>query len=115
MRAQIVYTAGAFRGTSHWDQEQNIRRAEQVSLDVWRAGFPCLSPHCNTRYFQGAAPDEVWLQGDLLMLERCDAVLLVPGWETSSGTLAEVAHAEKLGIPIFNSLAELTEAFANVV
>lgn len=109
----VVYTAGAFRGANHWEQEQNIRRAEALSLEVWRRGFPCVSPHCNTRNFQGAAPDDVWLAGDLVILSKCDAILLVPGWEKSSGTIAEVEYAKLHGIPVFHTLDALVEAYSN--
>jgi hypothetical protein len=53
------------------------------------------------RYLSGAAPDEVWLEGDLELMRRCDAVLLVPGWKQSSGTVAEVTEARRMGLPVF--------------
>jgi hypothetical protein len=34
-------------------------------------------------------------------MRRCDLVVVVPGWETSGGTLKEIAEAERLGIPVF--------------
>lgn len=103
----VIYIAGPFRGNSAWDIEQNIRRAEELSLEVWKRGMVALCPHCNTRFFQGAAPDEVWLDGDLEMLRRCDAVLLAPGHERSEGTKAEIAYAKERGIPVFHSLVAL--------
>ena len=103
----VVYVAGPFRGPNAWAIEQNIRRAEELSLEVWRMGVAAICPHTNTRFFQGAADDSVWLDGDLEILRRCDAVLLVPGWENSSGTRAEVKEAEAQGIPVFKTLGEL--------
>ena len=103
----LVYLAGPFRAASNWSQEQNIRRAEELALHVWQAGMACFCPHTNTRFYQGAAPDEVWLAGDLEILSRCDAVLLTPDWQASVGATAEKAHAEKLGIPVFESLYRL--------
>lgn len=104
---KLVYIAGPFRAHTAWDIEQNIRRAEERSLEVWRRGMAALCPHTNTRFFQGAALDEVWLEGTLEMLRRCDAVLLVPNWRGSSGTRAEITEALRLGIPVFESLTEL--------
>lgn len=104
---KLVYIAGPFRAPSAWEIEQNIRRAEELALRVWQAGHVAICPHTNTRFYQGAAPDEVWLEGDLVILRRCDAVLLVEGWERSVGTLAEIAEARRYGIPVLENLGEL--------
>ena len=103
----IIYVAGPFRGENSWEMEQNIRRAETLALEVWRMGVAAICPHANTRFYQGAAPDNVWLEGDLEMVRRCDAVLLVEGWEKSTGTLGEIKEADAAGIPVFKTLAEL--------
>lgn len=100
-RRLVVYIAGPFRGKSAWDIESNIRRAETIALAAWRAGAAVLCPHTNTRFFQDAAPDDVWLDGDLELLDRCDVVLLTPDWERSSGARAEVEFAIKNDKPIF--------------
>lgn len=40
-------------------------------------------------------------------MRRCDAVLLVGDWwRSSKGTVAEVAEANKLGLPVFECLSE---------
>jgi hypothetical protein len=87
--------------------EKNIRAAETLALEVWRLGAACLCPHTNTRFFQGAAPDSVWLEGDLEMLRRCDALMLTADWERSSGARAEREEAILHNIPIFHELADL--------
>jgi hypothetical protein len=104
---KVVYVAGPFRGPDSWAIEQNIRRAEELALEVWKCGAAAICPHTNTRFYQGAAPDEVWLEGDLEMLARCDAMLVVPNWHKSEGTKAEIARAESRGIPVFYTLADL--------
>lgn len=97
----IAYIAGPYRADSEWGVLSNIRKAEQVALAVWGLGIPALCPHKNTMLFGGALPDTTWLDGDLVMLRRSDILVLVPGWENSSGTKAEVKLARALGIPIF--------------
>lgn len=106
---KVVYIAGPFRASSSWGIELNIRRAEELALLAWTAGFAVICPHANTRFYQGALPDEVWLDGDLEILRRCDAVLLVDGWEKSKGTAGEVAVAREEGIPVFEDIRELME------
>jgi len=107
----VVYIAGPFRASNSWDMEGNIRRAEELALRCWRAGFAAICPHANTRFFQGAAPDDVWLKGDLEILRRCDAILLTMDWARSSGATAEAQFASRCGIPVFTSLTALNEHF----
>lgn len=104
---KVIYVAGPFRGKDSWEMENNIRRAEAIALEVWRAGAAAICPHANTRFFQGTAPDSVWLDGDLDILRRCDAVLMTPDWERSAGARAERDLALKLGIPVLYELADV--------
>lgn len=103
----LIYVAGPFRGDSAWAIEQNIRRAETLALDVWRLGAAAICPHANTRFFQNAAPDDVWLKGDLEMVRRCDALVLVEGWQHSAGARAEVEFAQKHFLPVFLGIDDL--------
>jgi nucleoside 2-deoxyribosyltransferase len=106
-KMKVVYVAGPFRGPNSWEIEENIRRAERLSLEVWRLGAAALCPHTNTRFFQGAADDSVWLDGDLELLARCDAVVMTDDWWKSSGAKAEEAHARALNIPVFYNIDTL--------
>ena len=107
---KVVYVAGPFRGPSSWDIAENIRRAERLALEVWRLGAACICPHANTRNFQGAAPDAVWLRGDLELLARCDAVLMTDDWQRSTGARAEHDVATlRLHLPVFYRLEELRD------
>lgn len=104
----VVYVAGPFRGPDSWAIENNIRRAEALALEVWRLGAAAVCPHTNTRFFQGAAPDSVWLDGDLAILAKCDAVLMTPDWKQSSGARKEEAFAAEQLIPVFYDLPGLS-------
>jgi len=104
---EVVYIAGPLRAKNAWEQEQNIRRAEALALEAWRLGYAVICPHTNTRFFQGAADDAVWLRGDLEILRRCDVVLMTPDWETSQGAVAEHAEALRLGLRVVYDLTEL--------
>lgn len=103
----VVYIAGPFRATTAWGVEQNVRRAEQAALEVWRLGAAAVCPHMNTRHFHGVLADNVWLDGDIEILKRCDAVLMLDGWEESVGASAECGVAHSTNIPVFFDFAEL--------
>ncbi len=98
---KLAYVAGPYRAATESAVVANIRAAEGIAITLWQAGYAVICPHKNTALFGGLAPDEVWLKGDLVMLARCDMVVLVPGWRRSSGTQAEVAHARARGIPVY--------------
>lgn len=96
---KVIYVAGPFRAATHWEIEQNIRCAEAIALDLWRlGGVAVLCPHTNTRFFHGAAPDAVWLDGCLELLRRCDAIFMSGGWGASVGACLELQEAERCGI-----------------
>jgi hypothetical protein len=67
-----------------------------------------LSTHQYPIFFW-CADDRVWLDGDIEILRRCDAVMLTPDWQRSSGARAEVDIAESLGMPVFAVLSDLKD------
>jgi hypothetical protein len=99
-RMRLAYVAGPYRAPDEWGVLTNIRNAESVALELWKLGFAVICPHKNTALFGGAAPDDVWLKGDLEMIRRCDLLVLIPGWEASSGSREEKRKAEEWGIPV---------------
>ena len=103
---KIIFVSGRFRGTSMYEIEQNIRRAETAALALWRAGWVALCPHMNTHFFDGGAPDDIWLKGDLTMLARCDAMVVIDNGE-SSGVKAEITFCQERGIPIVRDIKQL--------
>lgn len=104
---KVIYIAGPFRAKTPWGIEQNIRRAEVLSLRVAKLGAMPLCPHTNTRNFEGEMPDQFWLDGTLELMAKCDAVILVEGWRNSEGSMGEVKKANELGIPVFEKLCDL--------
>jgi nucleoside 2-deoxyribosyltransferase len=106
---KVIYTAGPFRGKDHFVIAENIRKAERLALAVWNLGAAALCPHANTAHFQDAAPDQVWLDGDLELLRRCDAMITTDDWLRSTGAKAEVEYAHAHGIPVFHSIDGLAE------
>lgn len=104
---KVIYVAGPFRAATPWRVEQNVRRAEELALEVWKMGHAAICPHTNARFFSGEAPDEVWLEGDLAILKKCDAIIFVEGWKESSGSVVEHKFAVHRGIAFFYDLEDL--------
>jgi len=95
----IVYVAGAYRG----DVDQNIENARAVAIELWEKGFVALCPHLNTAHFEQDCDvhDEVYLEGDLELLARCDAIVLLESWGWSAGATQEKQFAEQREIPVY--------------
>ena len=116
MKLPVVYIAGPFRSVNKgtgksdaWGVQQNVMHAMALSLEVWKRGAVGLCPHANTMFFQDAAgcEDRVWLDGDIELLKRSDAILMTDNFERSSGARAELQHALELGIPALYSVGDL--------
>ena len=108
---KVIYIAGPYRNKSEYEVAMNIYWAGECALDVWKLGGVALCPHKNTAFFGGARdiPDEVWIQGDLELLSRCDAILLMPNWKHSTGAKNERKYAKEHNITILSSRGELRE------
>ena len=109
---KVIFISGPFRGDNPWEVEKNIRRAEELSFEVWKlaekgAKVAVICSHTNTRFFDKTMNDQVWIDGTQALLLKCDAMLLVPGWENSEGTLGEIEFCKERGIPYFETVSEL--------
>lgn len=112
----VIYVAGPFRPAvwgNQWQQEQNIRNAEALSWTVWNYGAVPICPHTMTRFFQGSLPDKVFLEGDLALLSRCNAVLFTRDFTCSAGARREQEEAIRLGLPCLYSVEHL-EKFMDI-
>lgn len=93
---RVAYIAGPYRANTIADVVRNIRFAESYAVKYWKLGFAVICPHMNTALFDGHAEDSVWLAGGLELLRRCDVLVMIPGWQRSSGSIEELKLAEEL-------------------
>jgi Domain of unknown function (DUF4406) len=107
----LVYIAGPFTAPDVWGVECNIRQAEEWGFKIARCGFVPVIPHTMYRFFHGTITEKFWYMATLELMERCDAVLLIPGWQESKGAEKEKETAEILEIPIYYELRNLKEDF----
>ena len=96
---RLVYIAGAYDAPTPWGVRCNVRAAEDLAAKVNEADMAAVCPH--SWGAGGNVTHEHMLAATMEVMRRCDAVILVSNWRTSSGALAEVAEATRLGIPVF--------------
>lgn len=101
-----IYVSGPL---SRGSRERNVRIAVAVGLDLIKAGFAPLVPHL-THFMDAtdAMGHQIWLDVDLPWVDVCDGLLRIPG--ESVGADMEVARAQKLGLPIYTCVREVTES-----
>jgi len=108
----LAYVIGPYRAETREGILANVQRAALAAVAVLRAGHTPLCPHTMTDAIAAldAAPgfcDPVWIEHTLLLLERCDLAVCIPGWKGSAGSRREVDHAKECGIPV-RTLDDLT-------
>lgn len=113
---RIIYVAGPFTAPTAEGIRANIRAAAALGHIVRSLGAGALVPHLigapyvlEASCVQFADPFgyDWWIQETMEMLRRSDAVVLVSGWQESSGSRGEVKEAQRLGKPVFQTVAEL--------
>jgi hypothetical protein len=99
----ICYVAGSYRSDTPDGVTKNIELARTMGICLWERGFTAIVPHLNTAHFEDDCDcePETYLLGDLEILARCDAIVVLPNYEKSMGTLDEISFAARRGIPIF--------------
>jgi hypothetical protein len=105
MTARLVYLAGPYSCTDD-EIAANVKAACEWGLKVRALGLVPVVPHITIVPHE----DLTWgqaMQECFAILSRCDAVLMLPGWDKSRGAVAERNFAEDEAMPIFEGLSEL--------
>jgi hypothetical protein len=112
MKDKIIYISGKYSGKTDAETNQNIQKARLMAAKVWELGYPCLCPHTNTSNFEEicSCDYEDYIEGDLTLLSRCDAILLLDNYEDSTGAKIELSQARELNKQVYYSFEELEKA-----
>jgi hypothetical protein len=105
---KLIYIAGPYSAATTDEIEINCQNAWRRGRDAALAGgFPVV-PHMSSMHLHDRCSLQFWLDGTMLLMRACDAVLLIKGWERSFGTKREVLDALDRGLPVFGALYQLT-------
>lgn len=107
MNRPLVMVGGPFSAKTEEEVERNIIATEQLGFEAAEVGAACIVPNSMGRTWKGTPSYEAWLEVTLSILARCDALLVTPDWERSSGTRREVEFARERGIPVFVGIEDL--------
>jgi nucleoside 2-deoxyribosyltransferase len=88
----------------------NVDDTNKIAALLLKQGLMVYSPLSETHpiHLQGVSMDlwpenewELYLSRDERLMEKCDALILCPGWEESRGCLRERDYFTESGKPIF--------------
>jgi nucleoside 2-deoxyribosyltransferase len=104
---RIVYVAGPISS----DPLIGTRNAILAAAQLRSVGLGFIVPHLSC-LFQMVSPQpyESWMGLDLALIERCDALLRLPG--DSFGADREVQHARQQGIPVYLDVGQCINEMA---
>lgn len=104
---KVVYLASPYSADTDWHKYNNIQNAHLSAKYVWQNGMACISPVSNSAWMGGEIKEKTFLDGDIEILKRCDAIFMSGDWRHSKGCLGEMEYAADNCIPIFTTLNEL--------
>ena len=103
----IVYISAPYSAGSRVQVVKNLYAAQLAVREVYLLGAMGIYTPIMTDHFNGDVPEAEMLERDLWLLARCDAVLLLEGWQESVGACKERQEARGLDLPVFDNLASL--------
>jgi hypothetical protein len=102
MLRPIIYTAGKYRDPRGlWFIDLNINLAREWAADLWSMGWSVICPHANTAHMDGVVSAKDFIEGDLAQIAKCDAILMLRGWEHSEGARQEHEFAQLHRVKVF--------------
>lgn len=103
MSRKIIYTAGPITTPSMNERWKFHMTARDMAFKIWSTGHVALCPHLNTMFMDDPSiPSETFYKGDEALIRRCcDAMVMLPGWEYSKGSMSERQLAFNLHLPVF--------------
>jgi hypothetical protein len=109
-KMSIVYIAGPYtplEAKTNHDYcrmtQWNVDHAVDAGICLLQKNLIPYIPHL-THYIQMRMQEDFgdkWYGADLVILERCDAILMLNGWETSKGAKLEYDYAMRHNMPIY--------------
>ena len=88
---------------------KNISAGQKMAVRLLSYGFAVYCPFLDYQFaiLEPGFPKELFQKNSMEWVRVSDAVILLPGWEDSGGTLWEIVIAEKHGVCVFEDFNDL--------
>lgn len=109
-RSFRIYIGGPIQGENLLHSLRNIDNGESWQAKLFQLGFSPFPVFSDFSFLMRVRPvpniQDIY-NYSLQWLKVADAMLVIEGWEKSTGCRAEMAEAERSGVPIFHDVVEL--------
>ena len=107
-----IYIAGAYSADNVISVLDNMREGMRLATKVLLLGYSPFVPWFDFHFQLMLRGDEKltikdYYRYSIDWLEVSDAILIIPNWKRSKGTIAEIEKAKELKIPIFYDISIL--------
>lgn len=104
----LVYLAGPLTAKGDHTVADHVKAATTTYFYLIDAHIPAFCPHLGALAPEAFLIDyEKWLLYDFTIIDRSTHMLMLPGWEESSGAIREHEYARSRSLPIALSLIAL--------
>lgn len=100
----LIYIAGPYSESAGVGTvEENIIRARDVAVKLWDMGYAVICPHMNTANLEKLTnlENKDFVDRDLEMVQVCEAIVMLPYWQQSYGSVRELEHARQHGLEVW--------------
>jgi hypothetical protein len=104
-----AFVSGPYSAPTPEGVAANVAAAVLVAQELTKLGWVVVCPNFQLNPLAELQDYDFWLEAALLLLGDCDIMVMVPGWEVSSGVKRERARALVLRIPMFETTQEVED------
>lgn len=106
----FIYLAGPITASGDRTIKDNVDSAVAIYLQLMAVGVNSFCPHLSALVPESFDIHyERWMEYDFFIIQKCDAVLMLPHWETSSGAKREHELAQNLRKRIFYDVQDVID------
>ena len=110
-----IYVAGPYSADNVLDVLRNIGRGQKMCAKLFYLGFSPFCPWHDKTYTidnpEANTISDEFYNHSMAWLKVSEGVLVLPNYQKSKGTLAEIKQAKELNIPVFYSVEGLLTFF----
>ena len=100
-KMKLAYIIGPLTASSIHNRILNIRKAEELSIALWSAGYAVICPHLNSGLLQGACHEQDFIDGYIEILKRCDFAVVSSEQAHNKNSIIETEYCIDNNIPVY--------------